>query len=214
MGHRPLLVGVTGGLGSGKSTLCGHLQRLGCALFEADRVAKELQLSDPAVVAGISAIFGRTVYSQAPDASLLLDRREVARQAFSSPEKLSALNDLLHPKVHAAFQEAVRGAEAEGTRILLIEAAILLQSDRYRDLDAVVVVVAPLELRVVRAVAKGMGSEEEVRRRIAAQWSEERLVALADYVVPNDADEEALALEAERLFRQLLARADSAGNGG
>ncbi|NTV99494.1 MAG: dephospho-CoA kinase [Chlorobiaceae bacterium] len=205
--NTPFLVGLTGGLGSGKSTVCGFLGEMGCGLFEADRVARELQLHDPDVIEGIKSLFGSEVYSFDLSGRLVLDRKKIAREVFSSSEKLEALNRLVHPKVGAEFRRAVLEAQKQGTGIMVKEAAIIFESGGSRQFDVVVVVAADMHQRIERAVQKGMGSPEEIMRRMATQWPQEKLIEKADYVLWNRGSREQLKKEAEALYRQLLARA-------
>ena len=125
----PFLVGVTGGLGSGKSTVCRFFEEMGCALFESDQVAKELQLHDCEVIGGIRKLFGQNIYSLDSSGGMLLDRKKIAAMVFSSPEKLDALNRLIHPKVFEEYQKAVAAARQQGIKILVKEAAILFESE-------------------------------------------------------------------------------------
>ncbi|TLU84355.1 MAG: dephospho-CoA kinase [Chlorobium sp.] len=205
----PFLVGVTGGLGSGKSMVCHFLSEMGCALFESDQVAKELQLHDQEVVEGIRRLFGEAVYSIDAAGQLLLNRKTIAQIVFSEPEKLEALNRLIHPKVFVEFRKAVRDAEKKGTKILVKEAAILFESGGNEVLDAVVVVVADQQERIDRAVQKGMGRPEEIMRRIAAQWPQEKLISMADYVLYNKGTLGDLKKETKELYSALLAAAAS-----
>jgi dephospho-CoA kinase len=209
----PFLVGVTGGIGSGKSTVCRFLSGMGCALFEADRVARELQLQDSEVIAGIKSLFGADVYSFDAQGHLTLDRKAIASVVFSSAEKLEALNQLVHPRVYREFNKSVQAAEQEGIKVLVKEAAILFESGGDKSVDVVVVVVAERELRIQRAVAKGLGSREEIMRRIAMQWPQEKLIEKADYVLWNNDSLDALKADTEKLFLNLLdVAASSAGN--
>jgi dephospho-CoA kinase len=208
----PYLVGITGGLGSGKSMVCSFLSEMGCALFESDRVAKELQLQDPEVMDGIRVLFGAEVYSLDASGAIVLDRRKIASDVFSSSEKLEALNRLIHPKVFGEFRKAVLDAQKRGTKILLKEAAILFESGGNEGLDAVVVVAADMPDRIERAVHKGMGTREEIMRRMAAQWPQETLIAKADYVLFNKGSLDELKSETASLYRILLAAAESACN--
>ncbi len=203
----PFLAGVTGGLGSGKSMVCRFLAEMGCALFESDRVAKELQLHDPEVIDGMRALFGAEVYSRDAAGGMVLNRKKIAATVFSSPEKLQALNRLIHPKVYAEFCKAVDDAEKQGIKILVREAAILFESGTNEGLDAVVVVAADEQDRIKRAVQKGMGSYEEVKQRIATQWPQEKLIAMADYVLFNKGSLDELKKETEALYGKLLAAA-------
>jgi len=209
----PFLVGVTGGLGSGKSTVCRFLSELGCALFEADKVARELQLKDSEVIEGISGLFGAEVYSFDRAGELVLDRKTIASIVFSSPEKLEALNRLIHPKVFSEFRKAVQEASQRGIKILVKEAAILFESGSNRQLDVVVVVTADEEQRIERALRKGLGSREEIMQRIAPQWPQERLIAEADYVLVNKGSPDELKKETEALYSRLLGAASSACDG-
>ena len=212
MRNYPFLVGVTGGIGCGKSTVCRFLSELGCTLFEADIVAKNLQLHDAEVIDGIKTLFGSEIYSVDSSGQMVLDRKTIAATVFSSSEKLEALNALIHPKVFSEFQKAVRDAENQGVKILVKEAAILFESGSNRQLDVVVVVVADEQERIERAVQKGLGSPEEIIRRIALQWPQQKLIEKADYVVVNKGSKEDLKKETEELYLTLLSAASLACN--
>ncbi|NTU94090.1 MAG: dephospho-CoA kinase [Chlorobiaceae bacterium] len=204
MAVRPLLVGVTGGIGSGKSTVCSILAGLGCELFEADRVARELQLSDAEVIDGIVALFGPGVYSRDASGALCIDRRSIAAEVFSDRGKLDALNALIHPKVFQAFDREVERCRRQGRKILCKEAAIIFESGREGDLDRIVVVAADDGLRVARAVSRGLGSRQEVLKRMQAQWPQEKLVERADYVIWNNGSVEELRSRTGEVFRNLV----------
>ena len=203
MERLPLLVGVTGGMGSGKSTVCAMLAEMGCELFEADRIAKELQLEDPEVIRGIEELFGREVYSRDASGQLHIDRKTIASVVFSDPGKLAALNRLIHPKVREAFIREVKRCAREGKRILCKEAAILFESGADRDLDRIIVVAANNGLRLERAVARGM-DKAEAQKRMRAQWPQEKLIERAHYVIFNDGTLEELRSQVEQVYRSLL----------
>ncbi|TNJ40329.1 dephospho-CoA kinase [Chlorobaculum thiosulfatiphilum] len=203
MERLPLLVGVTGGIGSGKSTVCAMLAGMGCELFEADRIAKELQLEDLEVIRGIEELFGSAVYSRDGSGKLHIDRKAIASVVFSDPERLAALNRLIHPKVREAFVREVKRCAREGKRILCKEAAILFEVGADRDLDRIIVVAANDGLRLDRVVARGLG-REEARKRMAAQWPQERLIERAHYVIFNDGTLEELRSQVEQIYRSLV----------
>ncbi|NTW54456.1 MAG: dephospho-CoA kinase [Chlorobaculum sp.] len=203
MERLPLLVGVTGGIGSGKSTVCAMLAEMGCELFEADRIAKELQLENPEVISGIEELFGREVYSRDALGKLQIDRKIIASVVFSDPEKLAALNRLIHPKVREAFISEVKRCAREGKRILCKEAAILFEAGADRDLDRIIVVAAGNGLRLERAVARGM-ERAEAQKRMQAQWPQEKLIERAHYVIFNDGTLEELRSQVEQVYQSLL----------
>ena len=207
--HVPLLVGMPGGLGSGKSSVCGMLAGMGCAVFEADKIARDLQVEDPEVVTGIRRIFGNDVYSRDEKGRLWLDRLRIAQKVFRDAGALKELNELIHPKVFRAFHEAVDSARAKGARILVKEAAILLEAGGDKGLDLIVVVVSDLEKRIARAMRKGMGSREEIMRRIDAQWPQEKLVERADFIIENNGTIEELEQSVHELYHKIIGMADA-----
>lgn len=208
MERQPLLVGVTGGIGSGKSTVCAMLAAMGCELFEADSIAKEMQLEDPEVIKGIEALFGRDVYFRDASGKLCIDRKAIASVVFSDPGKLEALNRLIHPKVREAFIREVKRCAREGKRILCKEAAILFEAGADRDLDRIIVVAANDGLRLERATARGL-DRAEAQRRMRAQWPQEKLIERAHYVIFNDGSLEELRSQVEQVYRSLESLVES-----
>ncbi|ASQ90434.1 dephospho-CoA kinase [Prosthecochloris sp. GSB1] len=206
MGKKPFLLGVTGGLGSGKSTVCRMLACLGCAVFEADSAARELQLSDPEIIAGMKRLFGDSIYFLDSTGALQLDRKTVANRVFADSVLLERLNRLVHPGVFAAFGRAVSDAASEGVGILVKEAAILFESGGEKGLDAVAVVIADMDKRVERAMAKGMGSKAEIVKRIETQWPQEKLVEKADFVIDNNGSVLELEAATRKLHQDVLRR--------
>ena len=205
--HAPFLLGITGGLGCGKSSVSGMLAEMGCTVFEADKVAKELQLEDPEIIAGIKKLFGDEVYRLDSIGKLMLDRRRVAQRVFVDSSLLGALNELVHPKVFKAFRHTVNEASKSGVKILVKEAAILLESGGDKGLDMVVVVVADLEKRIERAIRKGMGTREEIMHRIQSQWPQKKLVERADFVIENNGSFKELERNVHELYDKIMSQA-------
>ena len=204
MERLPLLVGVTGGIGSGKSTVCAMLAKMGCELFEADKAARDMQLEDPEVVRGIEELFGSGVYSRDPSGRLSIDRKAIASVVFSDPDKLAALNRLIHPKVREAFLNEVRRCAREGRKILCKEAAIIFESGLEGELDRIIVIAANNGLRIDRAMERVLGSREDIQKRMQAQWAQEKLIERAHYVIFNDGTLDELRSQTEQVYQSLL----------
>lgn len=192
-------VGVTGGIGTGKTTVCQFLRALGCEIFSADTEAKRLQETDPDVIAGMKNIFGEAIYENG-----IPNRKRIAEIIFHDEQKLSELHALIHPKVFRAFDEAAQRAEAEGKTMIVKEAAILFESGGEKGLDAVLVVAANLDLRLARLKARGL-SEADSLARISRQLPQEELLKRADVVIWNNGSLHQLETETQRAYHELLA---------
>jgi len=178
-----LLVGVTGGIGSGKSLVCEAFARLGRTIISADRVAHEITDHDPAVRDEIRALLGTDVYR----ADGTLDRSMTAARVFGDRLMVQRLNRIVHPRVFAALHRTVDALpSAQRQPYVIIEAALIFESGFDRELDRVIVVDAPEEDRIRRVVARDGSSEEDVRRRIAAQMPSAKKTAKADFVILNE----------------------------
>lgn len=176
-------IGITGGIGSGKSYVCRLLAEQGYRIYEADARAKALMVTDPELMTGIRALFGPEAYL--PDGAL--NRALIGQQVFGDPARLQALNALVHPATARDFQAWVAGTPADYPYSLLFkEAAILYESGADRDADGVITVYAPVALRLSRAMARDGVEAAAVRDRMARQWPERARLARADFVIYND----------------------------
>jgi len=175
-------LGVTGGIGSGKTTVCGFLAEKGAKVFYADLEAKRLMTEHEGVRRDLIEAFGPESY--ADDGSL--NRTYLADEVFGTPENVERINAIVHPRVHEAFAEATERAREEGIDLLVHEAALIFESGGDAHLDAVAVVVAPDEDRIARVVERDDTSPEAVRARMGHQLSQDELRARADYVIEND----------------------------
>lgn len=176
-------VGITGGIGSGKSTVCRIFNEvLGIPVFDADYWAKELIRTDPDLIQGIVGIFGPDAYT--PEGEY--NRPFVASAAFSEPAKLAALNALVHPAVEIASRAWHDRQSREGHPYTLKEAALMVESGSHLHLDLLIVVTAPESLRIQRVMERDGIPEAQVRARMRAQLPEAEKVALADFVIVND----------------------------
>lgn len=194
-------LGLTGGIGSGKSVLARILVVLGIPVYDCDQRAKALYDEDEELRQAMLGLFGQRLYATEDGR---LDRAYLAERIFGELSLLEAVNALVHPAVRADIDRWKAEQAAEGHRLVAIESAILLASEGLRErVDAVVLVSAPLELRVARAVRRDGSSEEAVRQRIAVQMSEEEMRQRSDYVLYND-EQTPLLPQVEALLHSIL----------
>lgn len=173
-------IGLTGGIGSGKSTVSSIFKTLGIPVFEADVVSKSLLASDPDVIAKVKRLLGDDVYKDgAPD------RPAIAKIVFSDESKLESLNGILHPAVFNAFEHWVDDHKNKAPYCLK-EAAILFESGSAQQCDKVICVAAPLQLRVERVMQRDGVSARDVESRIQNQMPQEQVEKLSDLVIQND----------------------------
>jgi len=198
---RPCLVGLTGGLASGKSTVARLLEARGVPLLDADREVHRLYRPGAAGAVAVARLFGDGVL--AVDGSV--DRSALARQVFADEAALARLNAAVHPLVRAAVQDWVvslgRGADAPPWAV--VEAALLVESEGRDDYDVLVVVWCRAAQQLERAVARGM-SEERAQAVLAAQLPIDAMRAVADVVIDNSGALEALPGEVDRAWRKVL----------
>ena len=181
-----LQVGVTGGIGSGKSTVCEIFAGLGRLVISADRIAKDIANEDPEARRGIELEFGAASYL--PDGTL--DRKKMAAVVFSDAAKRASLNSIIHPLVFKEIDRRLDGlAPGQGSPYVLIEAALIYESGMDKSLDVVVVVTAEESRRVDRISSRDNVSPEEIGKRIAAQMPDDVKMKKADFVIHNDGTE-------------------------
>lgn len=187
-------VGITGGIGSGKSTVCRLFAQRGVAVYDSDAEAKRLMAESPELRAAVSARFGAEAY-----AGGALNRPYLAGKVFSDPAALADLNALVHPAVLADF--AAWAERQEGSYVIL-ESAILFDAGLEDSVDRTIAVLAPLELRLERTCRRDKCDPEAVRRRIAAQSDDDVLSEKADYTLVNifEPDLEPTVAELDRIF--------------
>lgn len=175
-------LGLTGGIGSGKTTVCGFLEEQGARVFYADVEAKRLMQEDETARAEIVDAFGKEAYRE--DGSL--NRAYLAERVFGDPDRLERLNAIVHPRVFDAFSAAEDRAEEEGVSLLVLEAALLFEAGGDAHVDGTAAVVAPDADRIERVVTRDDVSPDQVRARMEHQLSQDELRRRADYVIEND----------------------------
>ena len=176
-----LKVGITGGIGSGKTTVCKVIEALGYPVYYADVEARKIIETDSDVTLAISNLFGNDIYSSGK-----LDRQRLASLVFNNKELLAKLNGIVHPAVARHFQV---WANRSNATIIFKEAAILFESGLNKLLDKTILVVAPEQVRLQRVIDRDNISVDNVKSRMANQATQDELVKLADYLINNDGKE-------------------------
>lgn len=179
------VVGLTGPIGAGKSTVAALLRELGAKVLDADAIAKDELLRGTVGYSAVIQRFGTAILGEDKE----VDRRKLAAQVFADPRELMALERILHPRVIARILEARK--MVRDNEILVVEAIKLLDTPLRRACDRLWVVVAPRQALLSRLAGRGV-DEEDALRRLRSQSSEEEFVAAADAVIVNDGDREAL----------------------
>lgn len=174
-----LRIGITGGMGSGKTTVCHIFETLGVPVYYADGRGKFLLQNDDAVKQKVRSVFGNNIYGEKGE----FDRAAMAAMVFKDTEKLHALEAIVHPAVQLDFEEWAR---AQKGKYIIKEAALLFESGSYKALDKIIMVFAPLEIRVKRITERDRSTRESVMERIEKQWPDDKKKELADYTIIND----------------------------
>ena len=189
-------LGVTGGIGSGKTTVCGFLEEKGARVFYADIEAKRLMQEDEDVRAAIIDAFGEAAYA----ADGTLDRAVLADRVFGDAEQLDRLNAIVHPRVFEAFEAAKERAAEEEVGLLVHEAALLFEAGGDAHVDTTAAVVAPEAERVARVAERDDVTPDQVRARMGHQLPQDELRRRADHVLENDGTLEDLRQKSVELY--------------
>lgn len=178
---KPTQVGITGGIGSGKSIVCRIFATLGIPIYDADSRAKALMTTDLILIENIKAEFGKLSYFN--DGSL--NRQHLSKEAFGETEKLEKLNNLVHPRVQADYEKWL--TQNSESPYVVKEAALLFESGSYRSLDHIIVVSASLALRVERVLARDKHrTKDDILKIISKQLPEEEKIKEASFIITND----------------------------
>jgi dephospho-CoA kinase len=194
-----LLVGLTGGIAVGKSTVAAMFAARGAALVDADRISRDLQEPRTPCYDAIVAGFGRAVL----DPAGRIDRKRLGEMVFADPARRTALEAIMHPAIWAACEAEIR-ATAAGRAVCVVEAALILETGQRSRFHRIVVVTAPTEVQVARlAQSRGL-TEAEARQRLAAQWTNADKARQADHLIDNGGDLAATDRQVETVYSALL----------
>lgn len=192
------IIGLTGGIGSGKTTVGKWFAENGIPVYDSDSEAKLLIKENDELRLKISSLLGDEAYVDG-----VYNRKFVAAKVFSNPRLLEKLNEIVHPAVFEHFHNWVKNQKSE---FIIKEAAILFESGSYKDCDLIISVVAKEELRIERVVKRDGLDPNQVRDRIRTQWTDELRIKHSDFVINNDLDLSHLKSEFQRVYNELLKR--------
>ena len=173
-----LRIGLSGGIGSGKSTVAGILAKMGYPVFYSDHEAKRLYDENPVLQKQLVDLFGPAIYRDGQ-----INKAFLAQQLFSNAELKAQVTALVHPLVRKAFEV---WAQQQVSDLVFNEAAILFETGAYKDFDATVLVTAPIETRIERVQKRDLISREAVLQRIVNQWPDSKKMNLTTYIITND----------------------------
>ncbi|MFM8244051.1 MAG: dephospho-CoA kinase [Crocinitomicaceae bacterium] len=188
-------IGITGGIGSGKSFVAQIIERMGYPVYYADKEARILMNSHPIISESLIDWFGTEIYSNGE-----LNREKMAICIFHDEQMRSKVNQLVHPLVREAF---VNWASCQNKPLVFNEAAILYETDAYKKFHEIILVTAPLSLRISRVMNRDGISEEQIRDRMEAQWSDDKKLSFGPYEIIND-NRLPLLSQIEEVIEQLL----------
>ena len=177
-----LKIGLTGGIGSGKSLVSRIFSVLGVPVFHSDEVSKYLINQNQKIIDAVSEVFGTQIYRQG-----MLDRKKLSEIVFDNKALLERLNSILHPAVTAEFKKWL--SNCTGSTYIIKEAAILFESGTHQDLDIVITVTAPEDMRISRVMERDGISAEEVTHRMRNQLDEKERISRSDEIIQNDGQE-------------------------
>ncbi|MBK7007681.1 MAG: dephospho-CoA kinase [Saprospiraceae bacterium] len=172
-------LGITGGIGSGKSTVCSIFEMLGVPVYYADDRAKQIMTANKEVKKAIIDIFGKQAYFL----NGRINRKYIAEIIFQQPEKRKLLNAIVHP---AVLEDGRKWNASQKAAVTLKEAALLIQSGSYKEMDYVILVTCPPDVRIPRVMRRNKMSKQEVLNRIQSQMSDDEMRQFADFVIQND----------------------------
>lgn len=192
-------VGLTGGIGSGKSTVARMLAKKGAFVIDADQIAREIVAPGQPALEELAKEFGTEILQ--PDGTL--NRAALAERAFATPEATARLNAITHPRIEQRTAQLFDEAQAQGYPFAVWDMPLLVDNGHHENMDFVIVVDVDPETRVRRLVKFRGLDEADARRRIAAQVPDHVRIAAADFVVDNNGDEQALTPQVDRLWKLL-----------
>lgn len=172
------IIGLTGGIGSGKTTIANYFKEMGVPVYIADDKAKEIMQSQ-SIIKEIKAVFGDAIFENE-----VLNRAKLADIVFNNSDKLNQLNAIIHPAVKKDFELWLQ--KNKNYDYVIYEAAILFESGRYKECDVVITVTAPEEIKIERVIKRDKTSRKQVLERMNMQWNDEQRIPVSNFIIFND----------------------------
>ena len=172
------IIGLTGGIGSGKTTIANYFHSFGIPLYIADDEARKLMQSQK-IINAIKTVFGDGIFEKET-----LNRAKLAEIVFNEPEKLEKLNAIIHPAVKSDFKEWL--LQNKNAPFIIYEAAILFESGNYANCDYIITVAAPIDTRIERVMKRDKTTRELIIKRMEAQWTDEQRISKSYFVIENE----------------------------
>ena len=192
---RLVKVGLTGGIASGKSRVADLLKKAGIPVIDMDAISKSLLDRDPDLQKKVISTFGPQILTQGK-----IDRAKVRELVFADPDKKQLLENWIHPIVRSEFERLASTEHQKGHRLVVCEAALLIEGGYRKSLDQLVIVLAPEAVRMKRLMERDRISQELAQQMIQAQCSDEQRKKLADHLIINDQDERNLSQQVDNLL--------------
>jgi len=194
------VIGLTGGIASGKSTVAAFFRDLGAAIIDADQIVHDLYDTEPLLAAQLSRIFGAGIL----DASQKIDRKALGNIVFKDEAQRKKLETLIHPLVRKKIQEEIDKARAAGYRLCLVDAALLVESGLHKLYEGLIVVKTSPALQIERLMKRSALSRQDCEKRLVCQASLEEKLGLADWVILNEGSLDDTRRQVKTLYRSLV----------
>ncbi len=175
-------IGITGGIGSGKSVVCKIFNNLKVPVYNSDEIAKKILNSDEKIISTLKNNFGDNIYLD----SNVLDKKKLSEIIFNDKLSLKKVNEIVHPVIKKHFQNWLKKRKKENHKYIIKEAAILFESGTFRELDKIITVFSPENIRIKRLEIRDKVDVNTIRKKISNQISEEEKIKMSDFVIYND----------------------------
>lgn len=194
------IVALTGGIGTGKSTVAREFQKQGAAVIDADEISRKIFDLHPELLPPLTARFGTDILDPK---SQKLDRTRLADLVFSSPKKRLELENLTHPMIRMEIVKRIEKAEAQKAPLVIVDAALMIETGYYLSFEGLIVVKATQAQQIERIQERDNLTPEEIRKRLAAQLPTEEKIKVADWVIDNSGDLSETQKQVEALYQNL-----------